>query len=209
MSTGFLGTRALLPALSAHGQHDLAVRPFQSRQFPSWGYEVVNGASTVWERWDSYTTEHGFNGQGGNQNASMNSFSHYAFGAVMEWAYRDLGGIDTDGPGFKRILIRPQPPRPGSNPDTKPIDWVKASYDSIRGRIESHWKRESDTFELNATIPANSSALVSLPDAEPESITESGQPLQSAVGVTLVRFEESRAVLEVGSGSYRFRTKLR
>ncbi|HWQ90581.1 MAG TPA: family 78 glycoside hydrolase catalytic domain, partial [Clostridia bacterium] len=160
MTTGFLGTRALLPALSQHGQHDLAVRLFQSRQFPSWGYEVVNGATTVWERWDSFTHEHGFDGQGGQQNASMNSFSHYAFGAVMEWAYRDLAGIDTSGPGYKRLLIKPGPPAPDSNPDNPPITWARAEYDSIRGKIISHWKRDGEAFELNLTVPANTTATV-------------------------------------------------
>jgi len=99
---------------------------FQSRQFPSWGYEMINGATTVWERWDSFTKEHGFNGLNGNQNASMNSFSHYSFGAVMEWAFRDLAGIDTEGPGFRQIVIRPNPSTPRSNPDLEPIRWVKA-----------------------------------------------------------------------------------
>jgi len=148
MATGFLGTRALLPALSGAGQHDLATRLFQSRKFPSWGYEVSNGANTVWERWDSFTAEHGFNGSAGNQNAAMNSFSHYAFGAVMEWAYRDLAGIDTLGAGYRQILIRPRVPTAGSNPDLQPINTVKAHYDSIHGRIASLWKKESGKFYL-------------------------------------------------------------
>jgi alpha-L-rhamnosidase len=133
MSTGILGTRALLPALSAHGQHDLAVRLFQSHRFPSWGYEVVNGATTVWERWDSYTKEHGFEGLGGGQNASMNSFSHYAFGAVMEWAYRALAGIDTEGPGFKRILISPGPPDPGcsSNSNQEGTTLIQVTHSEV------------------------------------------------------------------------------
>jgi len=103
MATGFLGTKELLPVLSAHGHHDLAVRLFQSRQFPSWGYEVVNGATSIWERWDSYTKEDGF----GRHNAAMNSFSHYAFGAVCEWMFRTLAGIDSDDPGLKHLILRP------------------------------------------------------------------------------------------------------
>jgi alpha-L-rhamnosidase len=97
MATGFLGTKSLLPVLSATGHQDLAVRLFQGRAFPSWGYEVENGATTVWERWDSYTKEHGFDGFAGHNNAAMNSFSHYSFGAVCEWMFRSLAGIDTDG----------------------------------------------------------------------------------------------------------------
>jgi alpha-L-rhamnosidase len=204
MTTGFLGTKPILPALSAAGYHDLAVRLFQSRKFPSWGYEVSNGASSVWERWDSYTKEHGFNGQNGGQNASMNSFSHYAFGAVIEWAFRDLAGIDTDGPGFKQLLIRPGPPAPDSDPDQKPIDWVKAEYGSIRGKIVSHWKRAADRFELDVTIPANTTATVFLPAKDQAGVTESGKSLEAAEGVKFLRLEGERAVLAVDSGTYRF-----
>lgn len=204
MATGFLGTKPLLPVLSGNGHHDLAVRLFQSRRFPSWGYEVVNGATTVWERWDSYTKEHGFNGASGNQNASMNSFSHYAFGAVMEWGFRALGGIDTDAPGYKRIIIRPSPPAPGSNPENEPIHWVKAHYDSIHGRIESNWRRTKDQFELETVIPANTTATVYLPASSADRITESRKPLVNSRGVKLLRMEADRAVLAVESGSYRF-----
>jgi alpha-L-rhamnosidase len=204
MATGFLGTKPLLPVLSAHGHHDLAVRLFQSRRFPSWGYEVINGATTVWERWDSYTKEHGFNGAGGNQNASMNSFSHYAFGAAMEWGFRTLAGIETDGPGYKRIIIRPSPSAPGSNPENEPIHWVKAHYDSIHGRIVSNWRRTADRFELETTIPANTTATIFLPAASAEQITESRKLLAKSRGVKLLRTEGGRAVLAVKSGSYRF-----
>jgi alpha-L-rhamnosidase len=204
MATGFLGTKALLPALSASGQHDLAVRLFQSRKFPSWGYEVMNGANSVWERWDSFTREHGFNGAGGDQNASMNSFSHYSFGAVMEWGFRNLAGIDTDGPGYKRILIRPGPPAPGSNPDNPPINWVKAEYGSIHGPIVSEWKRAADRFELVVTIPANTTATVFLPATGPAGITEAGKPLDRVDGVKFLRMEGACAVLAVDSGKYRF-----
>ncbi|NOS69837.1 MAG: family 78 glycoside hydrolase catalytic domain [Verrucomicrobia bacterium] len=204
MATGFLGTKPLLPALSASGQNDLACRLFQSRRFPSWGYEVVNGATSVWERWDSYTKEFGFNGADGKQNASMNSFSHYSFGAVMEWGFRTLAGIDTDGPGFKQIIIRPNPPTPGSNPEQTPIDWVKAHYDSINGRIVSSWRRTPSRFELEATIPANTAATVFLPAADAAQISESGKALTKAKGVDLVRFEGDHAVLRVGAGTYKF-----
>ena len=206
MATGFLGTKSLLPALSAHGQHDLAVRLFQSRKFPSWGYEVSNGANSVWERWDSFTVEHGFNGSNGKQNAAMNSFSHYAFGAVMEWAYRVLAGIDTDGPGYRRIVIRPRPPTQGSNPDQPPIHWVKAHYDSINGRIASAWKLESGAFTLDVTIPANTSASVFLPGATAGRTTEGGVPLASP-GITGIRSVAAAGrdlKVEIGAGTYRF-----
>jgi alpha-L-rhamnosidase len=210
MATGFLGTKALLPALSAHGQHDLAVRLFQSRKFPSWGYEVSNGANSVWERWDSFTTEHGFNGANGKQNSAMNSFSHYAFGAVMEWAYRVLAGIDTDGAGYRAIVIRPRPPTPGSNPEQTPISWVKAHYDSINGRIESAWKMENGVFTLDLTIPPNTTASVFLPGATAERTSEGGASLTTAMIAGIRSFAPMGDALkvEVVAGTYHFEVRL-
>jgi alpha-L-rhamnosidase len=204
MATGFLGTRSLLPALTSAGQHDLATRLFQSRRFPSWGYEVVNGANTVWERWDSFTTEHGFNGAAGNQNAAMNSFSHYAFGAVMEWAYRSLAGIDTDGPGYRRLTIRPQPPAPDSNPENAPISWVRAHHDSMHGRIATAWKLDAGRFTLDVTIPPNTTATIHLPNATTERTTESGTPLANATGIGATKQDGSTLRIEARAGSYRF-----
>jgi alpha-L-rhamnosidase len=190
--------------LSSAGQHDLAVRLFQSRRFPSWGYEIEQGATTIWERWNSYTKDKGF---GGEQNASMNSFAHYSFGAVCEWMFSQLAGIDTDGAGYQRIIIRPAPPSPDSNPEQKPIDWVRAHYDSIHGRIASAWKREAGRFELAVTIPANTTATVYLPASKAESITESGASLVNAKGVKFLKMEDDRALLAVESGIYRFVAK--
>ncbi|MDO8541306.1 MAG: alpha-L-rhamnosidase C-terminal domain-containing protein [Opitutaceae bacterium] len=204
MSTGFLGTRALLLSLSNHGQHDLAIRLFQTRKYPSWGYEVVNGATTVWERWDSFTTEHGFDGKNGKQNAAMNSFSHYAFGAVMEWAYRVLAGIDTTGAGYRHIVIRPQPPAAGSNPEVEPIHWVRAHYDSINGRITSAWRRANGRFELDVTVPANTMATVWLPARDVSAVAEGGASMAGTKGVREAKAENGAVRVEVGAGEYRF-----
>jgi alpha-L-rhamnosidase len=200
MATGFLGTRPLLPVLSSVGHHDLAVFLLQSREFPSWGYEIEQGATTIWERWDSYTKEDGF----GRHNAAMNSFAHYAFGAVCEWMFRTLAGIESDGPGYSRIIIRPKPPRPGSNAQHEPINWVKASYDSIRGRIETHWRIDGDRFLLNVRIPANTTATVYLPSADAASVTEGGNSLDQAEGVRLLRVDGDLAVVTIHSGHYEF-----
>jgi alpha-L-rhamnosidase len=207
MSTGFLGTKHLLPVLTAHGHQDLAVRLFQSRQFPSWGYEVLNGANTVWERWDSYTLEHGFDGLSGDQNASMNSFSHYAFGAVTEWMFRDLVGIDTEGPGFSRIRLRPGPPSPGSNPDVVPIEWASGSYESPRGRIAVSWRREVEVFRYEVTIPANTTATLELPATGRDRVREGGRSLDEAVGVRWMGMEQGRARLALESGTYAFESR--
>ena len=204
MTTGFLGTRALLLALSEHGQHDMAVRLFQNRQYPSWGYEVVNGATTVWERWDSFTTEHGFEGRNGRQNAAMNSFSHYAFGAVMEWAYRVLAGIDTAGPGYRHIVIRPRPPSAARNPDVAPIHWVRAQYDSHHGRIASAWRQTPEKFELDVTIPPNTTASVWLPARDAGQVTESDAPITTGDGIRVEEKAADALRLEVGAGSYHF-----
>lgn len=198
MATGFLGTRHLLPVLTATGHQDLALRLLQSREFPSWGYEVVNGATSIWERWNSFVKGKGFG------DASMNSFSHYSFGAVTEWMFQSLAGIETDGPGFRRIIVRPGPPTALIARGEKPIDQVKAEYRSIHGPIRSEWKLEAGRFNLSLDVPPNTTATVYLPAAPADGVTEGGKPLTQAEGVKLLRTEGDRAVLEVGSGSYRF-----
>ena len=215
MATGFLGTKSLLPALSNHGHHDLACRLFQSRGFPSWGYEVEQGANTVWERWDSFTKEHGFEGAAGKNNAAMNSFSHYAFGAVMEWGFKTLAGIDTIDPAYARIRIRPRLPTPGSNPDRAAIDWVKADYDSPRGPIQSHWRQIHGGIEMRVRVPANTVAVVHVPAGDADRVTEGeahqagdvhGRPVSAGdvPGVKLLDEQAGEVILEVGSGEYRF-----
>ncbi len=200
MATGFLGTKPLLTVLTRTGHHDLAVRLFQSREFPSWCYEVVNGATSVWERWDSYTKEDGF----GRHNAAMNSFSHYSFGAVCEWMFQSLAGMDTDGPGYKRIVIRPGPPKFGDGKDFRGIDWVRASYDSIRGPIRAEWRRGQKRFELHVTVPPGSTATVYVPALAPESITEGTRRLDQSPGVRYLHMENDHAILQLESGDYEF-----
>jgi alpha-L-rhamnosidase len=198
ITTGFLGTRPLLPVLSSVGQNDLAVKLFQSRKFPSWGYEVEQGATTVWERWNGYTRKDGFNDPG------MNSFAHYSLGAVCEWMFFDLAGIDTDGVAYNHIIVRPTPPAAGSNHDVKPIDWVKAHYDSIHGRISSEWRQTGGRFELKVVIPANTTATVYIPARGIETVTESSHALDAAPGVKSVKMVDERAAIDIGSGSYDF-----
>jgi alpha-L-rhamnosidase len=169
---------------------------------------VINGATTVWERWDSYTREHGFNGLDGNQNASMNSFSHYAFGAITAWMFRDLAGIDTEGVGYRRIVIRPGVPSATSpfrrREDVAEIYWVKARYDSVRGRIASSWRKTVSGLQLDVTIPANTTARVEMPGAGPDAIREGGKALSRVKEVKVLGQAGGRVLLEVGSGDYRF-----
>ena len=198
MTTGFLGTKPLLAVLSDAGRHDLAGRLLQSRRFPSWGYEIVNGATSIWERWNSFTKENGFGESG------MNSFSHYSFGAVCQWMFQYLAGIDTRGPGYEHIVIRPRPAEPGSNPEHDAIEWVDARYDSIRGPIASKWRRTQGTFELEVSIPANTTGTVYLPAAAIDGVTESGRSLDGSAGVGDVTAVDDYLEIEIGSGCYRF-----
>jgi alpha-L-rhamnosidase len=168
MTTGFLGTKPLLPMLADTGHLDLAVSILQSRKYPSWGYEVTNGATTIWERWNSYTTEHGFGGADGRMNAAMNSFSHYAFGAVTEWLMTSLAGIAPAEPGYSKIMLHPHFPSADATMETDTISWVKAHHDSPHGRISVSWKRQDDGSLLyEASIPPNTTAELTLPKTSP------------------------------------------
>ena len=158
------------------------------------------------QHWDSYTKAHGFGGMDGTQNASMNSFAHYSFGAVCEWMINELAGIQSDGPGYVKIIIHPHPPTPDSNPDHPPINWVKAHYDSIHGRITSNWRLKKGRFELETTIPANTTATVYVPAASAAQVTEGGKLLAKVKGIRLLRVEDGWVVIAVESGSYRFET---
>lgn len=191
LSTGFLGVRPLLPVLTDEGHADVAFRLLTHTTYPSWGYSVVNGATTIWERWNSYTKDEGF------ANPAMNSFSHYSFGSVCEWLFASVAGIDTEGPGFYRILIRPHLGGSG-------ITSARATYDSIRGRIVSAWEIEDGRLRLSVTIPANTEATVRVPTIDAEGVTEGGRPTGEAEGVRFVRRTGSYAVFEVGSGDYVF-----
>lgn len=149
LGTGFVGTPRLLPALHAAGRDDVAYRLLLQETYPSWLFPVKEGATTMWERWDGWTPERGF------QSISMNSFNHYSFGSVAEYLYGYIAGIEPDAPGFRTFFVRPAV-EPG-------LTWARASYDSVSGRIESAWRREGDRLELRVTVPPNTSATISVP----------------------------------------------
>ncbi|MGA2916824.1 MAG: family 78 glycoside hydrolase catalytic domain [Sedimentisphaerales bacterium] len=186
LSTGFVGTKDLMLALAKIGRNDVAFRLFQNDTFPSWGFSIKNGATSIWERWDGWTPDKGF------QIARMNSFSHYAFGAVGQWMFENIGGIKSDGPGFKKIIINSQP---GGN-----LSWAKTSYNSIHGLIVSNWKIEQDIFKLNVSIPANTTATVYIP-------AENDKDVMLADNFRNVKFlkKQGRYILyEIPSGNYQF-----
>ena len=192
LSTGFVGVGYLLPTLTQTGHLDVAYKLLNNDTFPSWGYSIKQGATTIWERWDGWTAEKGF------QDPGMNSFNHYSLGSVGEWLYSTVAGIDLapDQPGYKHSVLHPHP---GGG-----LTWAKASYDSIYGKIVSDWKLDGGAFHWSVTIPANTTATVYVPARDSASVTESGHPADRAEGVRFLRMENGFAVYEVGSGSYAF-----
>ncbi len=142
LSTGFVGVGYLLPVLSSTGHDEVAYRLLEQRSAPSWRYMIDHGATTIWERWDGWTAERGF------QSASMNSFNHYALGSVGEWLYRFVLGIDQEpgSAGFQRLLIRPHP---GGS-----LRWARGSYESVRGLIRSGWRLDGGPVPVPGRDPA-------------------------------------------------------
>lgn len=151
LQTGFLGTSILMPTLTENGMTDIAYELLLQRNNPSWLYSVDNGATTIWERWNSYMLDKGMGPQG------MNSFNHYAYGCVCEWLWETVAGISTDTahPGFKRIVMKPIP--------DKRLGFVKAEYTSASGIIKSHWRYEGDKWIWQFTIPEGTVADVTVP----------------------------------------------
>jgi alpha-L-rhamnosidase len=151
LTTGFLGTPFLLSVLDENGHSDLAFKLLLSDTYPSWGYMVKMGATTWWERWNGDTGD-----------PSMNSYNHYAFGSVMAWVYRRAAGIDTDatGPGYHHLTIHPH--------FDNALPQLHTEYDSAYGTIISDWKQSDHRFTI--TIPANTTATVTLPSNKIETI---------------------------------------
>ncbi|MFD1631617.1 family 78 glycoside hydrolase catalytic domain [Pseudopedobacter beijingensis] len=185
LATGFLGVKPLLPALSVTGATDYAYKLLLSQEYPSWGFEVVNGATTIWERWNSYTKEKGF-----ENNAGMNSFNHYSFGSVNEWMFGNMAGIKNTEPGFRKFIIKPEVPGIG-------INYVNVSYHSINGEILSSWKKEGDKFTLTVSIPVNTKALVYIPAKTNGFVYLNNKKLEK-------KLENGYVPVEIGSGEYIF-----
>ena len=192
LTTGFLGTPYLCPVLSRYGYLDEAYMLLNRQEYPSWLYPVRQGATTIWERWD------GIKPDGTFQDPGMNSFNHYAYGAIGEWMYREMAGIEIDpaAPGYKHVLIQPQP---GGG-----FTRARASHQSPYGRVSSGWTLENGRLELDVEIPANTRATVRLPGARIMDVAESGRALAGTKGITGQRQDGSSTVLRIGSGHYRF-----
>jgi alpha-L-rhamnosidase len=189
LTTGFLGTPYLMLELSETGHSDVAYRLLFNDTFPSWGYMIQHGATTMWERW---------NGDQMLRDPSMNSFNHYAYGAVGEWLYRYAAGIDEDpnDSGFHRIVLHPQF-------DAKLGD-ASATYDSPYGPITSAWNDTGDKVSWNIVVCPNTTGLLYFPTDKGTKILEAGKDIHQSPGITFQRQGDGIAVYEVGSGSYAF-----
>jgi alpha-L-rhamnosidase len=192
LSTGFVGVGYLLPVLSSTGHDDVAYRLLAQRTAPSWRYMIDQGATTIWERWDGWTQEYGF------QSAGMNSFNHYALGSVGEWLYRFVLGIDQEPgqAGFGRLVLRPHP--------GGVLRSARGSYRSVRGPISSGWQLDGDRFRLRVEVPPNVTASIRVPSADPALVRDSaGREPDAIAGFPGAR-DAREAVFEVGSGTHEF-----
>jgi alpha-L-rhamnosidase len=189
LTTGFLGTPYLMLELSESGHSDVAYSLLLNTTYPSWGYMIEHGATTMWERW---------NGDQMMGDPSMNSYNHYAYGSVAEWLYRYAAGIDEDtrDPGFHRIVLRPQF-------DAR-LGEVSATYNSDYGAIHSDWSLSGGRVSWNVVIPANTSALLYFPVGAAGRIQESGADIASVPGISFVLKDAGREIYQAGAGSYHF-----
>jgi alpha-L-rhamnosidase len=195
LTTGFVGTPYLCHVLSRYGHTDVAYELLNQESYPSWLYPVKKGATTIWERWD------GLKPDGSFQDAGMNSFNHYAYGAIGEWLYRVVAGIELDPaePGYKHVLFQPQP---GGG-----LTYARATLDSPYGLVASAWELTETDFRLNITVPPNTHATVYLPAPSLAAVTEAGQPLTPGHnGLLTAQVVADIATIEVGSGHYQFAT---
>jgi alpha-L-rhamnosidase len=195
LSTGFLGTPYLCHVLSRFGYTDVAYRLLMQETFPSWLYPVKMGATTIWERWSGIRPDSTF------EPASMNSFNHYAYGAIGDWMYRVVAGIDTDssGAGYKHITVKPHP---GGE-----LTYAALNYQTYYGQVSTSWKIDQGKLSVDIVIPPNTSATVYIPASAAEEVIESGKSLSSLKEIQVAGLENGHVILKVGSGRYQFTQK--
>ncbi|MEU0177044.1 family 78 glycoside hydrolase catalytic domain [Streptomyces massasporeus] len=190
LRTGFIGTPLLLPALSRIHRDDLAYKMLLHKDYPSWGYEIEKGGTTMWERWNSIMPDGEFG------PVDMNSFNHYAYGAVGDWMFQNIGGLSAIEPGYKRSRIAPVR---GGN-----LTRGSGSLHTVHGPLSSRWTSRDGVFTLKVTVPVNTVAEVHVPADTRRAVTEGGRPADKAKGVRFLRMEDGAAVFQVGSGTYDF-----
>lgn len=187
LTTGFLGTPHLNPVLSQYGHNEQAFELLLRQDYPSWLYPVTQGATTIWERWDGIKPDSTF------QDEGMNSFNHYAYGAVGEWLYKTVAGIEMAAPGYKKIKIHPNP---GGG-----FNYVRSILETMYGKIESVWEYNGDEFKVTVEVPANTEARVTLPGAAETDVKETGN---GTISDSDLRTIGRNLEINLGSGRYTF-----
>lgn len=192
LSTGFVGTSYLPLVLTEGGRTDVAYRLLNQKQWPSWLYAVTQGATTIWERWNGWTQENGF------ENPSMNSFNHYAYGAVGEWLYASVAGLNIDDlqPGYKHVIIKPNP---GGG-----LTWAGASLETPYGKLSHRWELKDGALKMELVVPPNTSATVYVPTKEGVPVMEGNRPAAEADGVETAGRLDGANIYKIGSGTYCF-----
>ncbi len=182
LSTGFVGSPYLNHVLTSEGRSDIAFKLLHQKQWPSWLYAVTQGATTIWERWDGWTHDKGF------QDVGMNSFNHYAYGAIGAWLYQSVAGIDVDesGPGYKKSILAPTP---------GDLAYAKAEHRTPYGTIRSAWQVEDGVFNWTFAVPANTVSEVRVPGP--------AEKISGADGLTFIGEFGGSARFEAGPGEYR------
>jgi alpha-L-rhamnosidase len=191
-STGFHSTIPLMKELTRLGYNSIAYKLLESDRLPSWGYSIKQGATTIWERWDAFVAERGF------QSSGMNSFNHYAFGSVGEWMFENILGINHDEqhPGYKHFFIYP---KPGGN-----ITWARGNFFSIQGKVVIDWKIQNAQYSLKVQIPTNTTATVYVLNSHHQQVLENGQSAKNSPGVEYMGEEKNYSVFQVDGGEYSF-----
>jgi alpha-L-rhamnosidase len=190
VATGFIGTPRLLTGLHEAGLDDAAYRMLLRREYPSWLYPVTLGATTIWERWDGWRPDKGF------QDPSMNSFNHYAFGSCGQYLFACVGGIQPAEPGYRSFTVAPV--------IGEGLMWASAAYASMYGEIVSEWKKEGGKYRLKVTVPPNTRAVVRLPAASSQQVREGGALLAKAAGLTLLSEGHGCVSVRAVPGTYAF-----
>ncbi len=192
LTTGFLGTPYLCHVLTRFGYDSVAYKLLLQKTYPSWLYPVTMGATTIWERWDGEKPDSTF------ENPGMNSFNHYAYGAIGDWMYRKMVGLDTyeDGVGYKHIKIKPHI---GGG-----FTYASASLDTYYGKVSNSWKIENHKILMDVAIPPNTNATIYLPSGDVEKIREGGKSLTAVKEITIGETKDGYVEISTGSGDYHF-----
>jgi len=195
LRTGFLGTPSIVRVLDRMGYSKLAYSILFQETYPSWFYSINQGATTLWERWNSYSHEEGFG------PVSMNSFNHYAYGAVGEWLYERVAGlaIDPAHPGYKHFFVKPI--------IGGPLTAVRAELETGYGKAASGWSLEGDALRLAITVPPNTSATLYPPKEFSKDIRESGKLLDLVVSVEVLKVADGQTVVRLEPGQFLFTCK--